>query len=246
MSKPKRIDWDGNDIPWTYGGYVVSYKLDGVCCIIDRARGRCVSRNGKPLMHTTNIFNEYKDTSVERGEIYLAAWPNHYRGSFKDTVSRLKTIEGDDIRREEFYPHTPAIHRSGWGMVDQRLFVDHILKPLVDKPFPKEKILAMLAYAIHEGYEGLVLQDNMGNIIKVKPKPTFDVVVVAITEGKGRNAGRLGALITEKGNVGIGFSDQEREEFMKNPPNMIEVACMELTEAGKFRHPRFIRVRDDK
>jgi len=52
------------------------------------------------------------------------------------------------------------------------------------------------------------------------------------------------------GKVGVGFSDVERETWwtpvFRRPGIIIEVECMELTPAGRFRHPRFIRIREDK
>ena len=61
----------------------------------------------------------------------------------------------------------------------------------------------------------------------------------------------MGALITEMGKVGTGFTDINRE-WWADPcrdlpvPYIIEVECMGLTKNGKFRHPRFKRIRWDK
>lgn len=91
------------------------------------------------------------------------------------------------------------------------------------------------------GYEGLILDRKF----KVKDLETYDVEVIGIIPGKGKHLGRMGALLTTKGKVGTGFSDADRE-IDWNVGDMIEVACMELTPTGKFRHPRFIRNRWDK
>jgi DNA ligase-1 len=81
----------------------------------------------------------------------------------------------------------------------------------------------------------------------------------------------MGALLTPRGKVGTGFTDKQREEwyewFMTQPCGIydeagekptrfelladgaaptIEVDCWELTKDGKFRHPRYIRLREDK
>jgi ATP-dependent DNA ligase len=99
---------------------------------------------------------------------------------------------------------------------------------------------------VSQGYEGLVLRQG-DRWLKVKPKETYDVLVTGIVEGTGKYAGKLGALITDMGKVGTGFTDKDREDLFTLPINtIIEVECMELTPKGKFRHPRFIRVRYDK
>ncbi len=94
----------------------------------------------------------------------------------------------------------------------------------------------------------MVFQNVKGDIIKFKKSYTYDVEVIGLEEGKGRNKGILGAFITPNGNVGTGLTDKERIQYYNKHMigTIIEVGCMELTETGKFRHPRFIRVRDDK
>jgi ATP-dependent DNA ligase len=47
------------------------------------------------------------------------------------------------------------------------------------------------------------------------------------------------------------MSDAQREEFWEHGGaniigKMIEVECLELTEYDKMRHPRFLRIREDK
>jgi hypothetical protein len=223
----KRSNWDGNDIK-TLGA--LSKKLDGICCIIDREKGYCVSRNGKRLLHTENIYKKYSTTGVTQGEIFYK--------NFKETIQLVKTFGDYQIELEDFYPHTPV----PW--IDERiilLYTDNILA---------ENISQMLYNNIKKGHEGLVFQSVNGDIIKIKKSYTYDVEVIGIEEGKGRNEGVLGALITPNGKVGTGFTDKERVQFYSNDFNIIgkiiEVGCMELTETGKFRHPRFIRLREDK
>ena len=51
-----------------------------------------------------------------------------------------------------------------------------------------------------------------------------------------------------EGDIGTGFTDQEREQFTEEfiINKTIEVSCMMLTPDGKFRHPRYERLREDK
>ncbi len=104
-----------------------------------------------------------------------------------------------------------------------------------------------MAKAVAKGYEGLILRQDK-RWLKVKPIDTFDVEILSLIEGKGKYKGKLGALVTSLGNVGTGFTDEEREDIWENKyiGNTVEVSYMHLTEDGKFRHPRFLRIRFDK
>ncbi len=74
-------------------------------------------------------------------------------------------------------------------------------------------------------------------------------VVVEHLAGKGRHAGRLGAVVVELPggltfSVGTGFSDAQRE----NPPavgSTITYRYQELTDRGVPRFPSFVRARAD-
>lgn len=87
---------------------------------------------------------------------------------------------------------------------------------------------------------------------KMKPKETFDLLVVDKFYGKKgtKYENLLGGLIVKYNDklvkVGSGFSDLERELFLYNTPKIIEVDCKDITPYGSLREPTFVRVRDDK
>jgi hypothetical protein len=142
-----------------------------------------------------------------------------FLGSFKETTSVLRSHSHPfKITEEHIFKLTPV--------VDLRLIAP--LNITLDR-------------ALELGYEGLVFDGKW----KLKPKPTFDVQVLSTQPGTGKHFGRMGALLTPMGKVGTGFTDKEREEEWSFG-DLIEVECLELTEDGKFRHPRFIRRRWDK
>ena len=127
----------------------------------------------------------------------------------------------------------------------------YMLEPEIDPRLDAGRITDMseiekvYKWALKYGYEGLVLRSDDGTRLKLKPSVTFDVAITGIQPGQGKHAGRMGALMTDKGKVGTGFKDAERELDWKIG-TIIEVECMELTEDGKFRHPRFVRIREDR
>jgi len=112
------------------------------------------------------------------------------------------------------------------------------------------------------GYEGAMVKDPQGtyqfkkhrNWVKIKPVNDLDLKVESLVQGEGKYSGMLGAVIVKNGtkrvNVGSGFSDEERRIFWDNPHlikgKIIEVQFHEQTPEGSLRHPRFVKVREDK
>lgn len=111
---------------------------------------------------------------------------------------------------------------------------------------------------VEEGYEGIVLKTRDGyyehrrsaSWCKLKPFDTADCKVIGLETGSGKFSGMLGALVVEFGgkrvHVGGGYTDEQRIEFLKNMPSLIEVGFQEVTPGGSLRFPVFVRVRDDK
>ena len=120
-----------------------------------------------------------------------------------------------------------------------------------------EALKAELARVESLGGEGLMLRQpgsqyeagRSTTLLKVKTFHDAEGRVVEHLPGKGRHAGRLGAVVVELPNgltfsVGTGFSDAQRQ----NPPpvgSMITYRYQELTDRGVPRFPSFVRVRSD-
>lgn len=175
-----------------------------------------VSRAGKPLHNLGHC--DFNDA-----EVFLGSW--------EETVSAVRTLYGAPVPQDAIYNLEP---------LDPRLDLGTLVDPTA------EYITILLEARLALGEEGLVLRQ--GDVwLKVKAKETHDIMVLAVVPGKGKHVGRMGALLTDRGKVGTGFTDAMREELMDiEPGTTIEVDCMGLTPSGKFRHPRFIRVRFDK
>ena len=210
--------WDGKDLQ---GYWLITRKIDGVQAIVTPEK--VVSRANKPLYNL-----EWLKDAPGTYEIFRKDWAT--------SVSLVRTQSPTDANRQDAYRLYPVDKRLVYGMYHSPAAV---------------RINALMQDAISEGYEGLVLHpDNGSDPLKVKPSQSHDVLVTGLIEGEGKHKGRLGAFMTPMGKVGTGFTDQERQYLWNSRdmtvPIMIEVECMGLTPNGKFRHPRFIRVRFDK
>lgn len=118
------------------------------------------------------------------------------------------------------------------------------------------------------GYDGVIVRDPVGmwqvgsgtngEIIKVKRVLSFDLRVTGMEEGKGKHAGRMGALVVDfQGKplrVGTGFTDDERCAMWGSCDHMsdgvigmiAEIEAMDYSEDGLLREPRFKGIRFDK
>lgn len=217
----KAKEWDGKDLE---GNWLVTLKIDGVRALSDGKR--VLSRNGKLLYNCQHLAHKFTDAEI-------------YCGSFKQTIQVVRTVKVPTELQEEFVVQENEVYSL--NPLDSRLIQGHINNPTaVD-------IIKLMKLAVRRGYEGLVLR-NGDTWLKVKPECTYDVTITALVEGKGKHKGRLGKFMTDMGGVGTGFTDLQRQEYWteKMVGTTIEVACMQLTTDGKFRHPRFVRTRFDK
>ncbi len=200
-----------------HGEWEISIKIDGVKGICKD--GLWLSRAGKPL---------YNLPDMPDGEYEICA-----NGNFKDTISLVRTKSSLKLNFSIFRLNP----------ISQDLLIG-----VYDNP-SKERIETLFKTYRDYGFEGLVLRQG-DTLLKVKSEETYDVPITGFIEGKGKFLGTLGALETPMGKVGTGFTNEERkllwnsQEVMLN--SIVEVSCMEITEKGKFRHPRFVRLRPDK
>lgn len=199
------------------GQWEIYLKIDGVRC--HKTSEGFFSRNGKSLYNIP-------DLDFEVAEIFC--------GSFKNTIENTRTFTKEMfIKDKEVFELLPNI--------DERLKIDSVLNPT------KEYITSTFKKYHELGHEGLILFNGIKRL-KVKNEETFDIKILDIFEGKGKNINKLGGFITEMGNVGTGFNDIERVEYYNKNliGKIVEVKYMELTSDNKFRHPVFVRIREDK
>lgn len=222
INRPR--SWNGKALT---GDWLVTLKLDGVRAIWCDEQG-WRSRANKPLFN----IPPWQQGQPRDCEVFVK--------NFTDTIraTRTRNLKGSEpsIDRQNLYGLALLDPRLNWGRLTD--------------PSPAT-IRAQLQKANDAGYEGLVLRQ--GDLwLKVKPVETYDVAITGYVEGEGKHAGRLGLVTTEKGSVGAGFTDAEREILWTEAKEgrllgqVIEVSSMPCTSNGKFRHPVFVRMRPDK
>lgn len=207
--------------PWNEcdltGPWEFTIKVDGVRALNDGTKW--LSRAGKPLYNLPK--SHHTDVEV-------------FCGSFKATIEAVRTHAPVSIAVSCLYPLIPLDPRLNLGCFNNptSAFIRQTLKEINQ-----------------QGHEGLVLRQG-SKWLKVKPEETFDVPITGFQGGTGKYVGVLGAFLTPMGKVGTGFTDGERGQFWRERnqllSQMVEVSCMQVTSDGKFRHPRFVRLRPDK
>ena len=118
----------------------------------------------------------------------------------------------------------------------------------------REHITAALQTIEQQGGEGLMLREpnqpyrggRSPYLLKVKSAPDAECIVIAHHPGKGKHAGRLGAITCENEHgrfrIGSGFSDAEREQ----PPaigSTITYRYRGYTKKGTPRFATYLRPR---
>ena len=120
--------------------------------------------------------------------------------------------------------------------------------PMFYNGYDHTEIWNWLDYVENNDMEGVIINldtpyecKRSKNLIKVKKFYTYDLEVVDVEEGDGRNKGTLGALVVKYKdntvNVGSGFTDEERKNFWENREDIIgrviEVKYKEITTDKK-------------
>ena len=131
--------------------------------------------------------------------------------------------------------------------------------------YDHSEIWKWLDYAEQHDWEGVILNldtpyecKRTKNLIKVKKFYTYDLEVIGVEEGTGRNKGTLGALVVKYKNntvnVGSGFTDEERSYYWNNQDKIIgrviEVKYKEITTDKKtglesLQFPVYVGLREN-
>lgn len=145
---------------------------------------------------------------------------------------------------------------------------EHIeVLPILYQGEDKDVVPTILKEVEDGGFEGIMVNTASGlykskrtnDLLKVKTMKSADLLVMSLEEGGGKYKGKLGRVnVLYKDNlvgVGSGFSDEQREDFWKNPDKIagkiIEVQYFEesfdeKTKQPSLRLPIFKCIRHDK
>ena len=248
------------------------------------------SRNGKELVNFEHIKNQFAkharlldEPMVFDGEVMSSSFQDLMR-----QVHRKSDVSAGDAVLNLFDVLTLADFQRGGNSIPQQQRSQALrnwFEPLREH-MPNVAILGqelvdldtesgMARFrkinqdAIAGGYEGIMIKDPEAgyeckrSVAWLKQKPFIEVTlnVIAVEEGTGKNAGRLGALVCEgiddgvhiRTNVGSGLTDEIRQEIWANQDlvlgQLVEVRADAKTRSQdsenlwSLRFPRFIRFR---
>ena len=145
----------------------------------------------------------------------------------------------------------------------------HIMVDL-DTAAGKDQLERYAKDNVNAGFEGIMIKNmdapylckRSTDWMKFKPVYDYDLTVIGIEEGTGKNQGRMGALVCEgvdddkhiTVNVGSGYTDVERQSYWDDKESVIGQTAVVMADAitqnqdGSYslRFPRFKTFRDDK
>jgi DNA ligase-1 len=245
--------WDGKSDPT---GWWASEKFDGVRAWWDGKQ--FLSRDGN-VFDAPAWFKAQMPRTVLDGELFMG------RGMLSATVSVVRSESDKGWKSLTFRafdaPDAP-------GAFEQRLVALHTEVQLASCPWlravdqtPVKSVAhlrEMLAAIEAEDGEGLIIRRpgseyprgiRSKDCLKVVTVHTTEAVVIGHTDGQGNRDGGTGALVCRLPNgvefkVGTGL----KTSHVRKPPPIgttITVGYKRLTENGKPRDPRFIRVREN-
>ncbi len=237
-------------------GWWMSEKFDGLRCYWDGHQ--LWSRKGKRITAPAYFLAELPNDIALDGELWIG------RGKFEETISTALSEKPDDRWQDLRFMVFDAPQAK--GTFEQRMKFLQTTIPN-ERRFVKvvaqtrcrgiEQLLAERDRMVDLGGEGLMIRQpeseyeakRSPTLLKVKPYDDAEATVIAHEAGKGKYAGKLGALHVRTSDgrefsIGSGLTDAERA----SPPavgTVITYRFRGLTAKGLPRFPSFLRIRRD-
>lgn len=184
------------------------------------------------------------------------------------TVHDILYFEGD-LRREPYSQRLNILNRIFSKQTLSQAMYSKI-KLIESKIVKRDEIDNIFHRMVSCGFEGVVVkpldsryEDNVW--LKIKKKVTYDVLLTAVKLDKGRLSWSFRMEMDGKhvGDVSSGLTYDDRsllyslatDEVIEedgntyvrlSKPVMVEIEAQELLDSGKFRHPKVLRIREDK
>lgn len=250
------IDWQGWYLQPKYDGcaLVVSFDEQGV--------GTAVSASGKPVYSCGHIV-EKLGVGIRNitfvAEVYLIGKPfQESSGAFRRQYPQpeLAFTVFDAVS----HGHEDASYHERHKLILSNYAVpNHVC---LDKAYAEEYAVD---YKAKGGYDGAIYRNphapwetgrSKGNILKIKPLATHDLLVLGAALDTGEKTGKNTAALLCKWRdnkvqkVATGLTQAQVDSIHADPEcwagKVIEVHGMGYTEDGMLREPRFKWVREDK
>lgn len=239
-------------------GWLMSEKLDGVRAYWDGTR--LLSKNGNSFQPPSRFLHNLPPFPLE-GEL----WGGH--GTFEQTVAAVKKQQPHNgwLSLQFAIFDVPKANGSfseriqsavTWFNTHPSRFSHVIPQQLITDP---HQLQVKLKRIEELGGEGLIVRNpeslyktgRSRDILKIKNFYDAEAVVIDHIPGKGRNRGRLGALLVHLVDdkdiifkIGTGFTDAERD----NPPppgTIITFKFYGYYASGIPKFPSYMRIRSD-
>jgi DNA ligase-1 len=252
-----------------------SWKFDGARCLthIHETDGVTYwSRSGKKFPNFSK-FDEGMQTlrdSYNMKELWIDGEMCSKDSQFSNVMTQLRRIKDCDPSIFKYYIFDcPTFHETDIEMRTETLehhffnvtpkdcmYVPHLAFLSIST---YEQVIDFIKYQRNEGFEGIVLKKrgskyNSGKQVewcKGILDETLDLPVLRVEEGTGKHAGKVGRFVVQYGDREVkvapgNATHEELTSYLTDPPKLIEVKFKEYTHLGSLRHPRFVRVREDK
>ncbi len=248
------------------------WEVDGVNLF------RVFSRTGEHLPSLDDVAQFYVDHHIFMpGNVYFCeAWSATL--PFQDISGRVRRKKEKVPHSIKLYPFDTVTEEEYESGATLRPWSQRVAKLCFHPGCPKEGIIPdLLLQEVDEGTalgmtvrkqeqpgpkDGIILRNILGgwalgpatsgNVVKLKPRPTYDLEIIGATVGKGKYAGQIGAFVVRTGEekfceVGTGLNDAMRSSPPADFIGLIaEVSCLGVNKTGKLREPAFLRWRLDK
>jgi DNA ligase 1 len=237
--------------------YLVSEKYDGVRAIWDGKK--LTSRQGNEI-HAPAWFTKDLPKTPLDGELWLG------RGQFDALSGAVRKDVPIDAEWQKIsynifeLPNAVGTFEARAKRIAEivkQANLPHLKAVSQFRVSDEAELKKRLKQVVKNGGEGLMLHradaqyetGRSANLLKLKPYFDAEAKVIAHTEGKGKYAGKLGALIVEtpegiRFKLGTGFSDKQRE----NPPkigSLVTYTYRDKTPKGKPKFASFLRERHE-
>lgn len=256
---PSGFCMKGDDFDPAYVTYPAwcSFKEDGLRGVL--REGKLYSSSGREyygLQHITEEFRRRGIMDGVDGEIVVPGMPfdtasGYIRSKKSSPAARLLVF--DYISDEPLETRLMQARRLCKGLIFSTYLTHYCF-------MNEDDINRFFIHATtQKGKEGIMIKRDRSlytfgrsrDWLKLKKEITYDLKVTGVAPGRGKYFNSMGYLVLDGGlHCGSGFTDAQRRAWFNDPSlilgKIVEVCSMEASSKGKLRHPRFIRIREDK